>query len=1219
MPLGYVALFSLGIFAFLHLLAIPRIERQLRTDRSAAVIGKAGTLALLGFLRTVALVIGAMSVLILLAVASLRWTDTSTVRAIGPTIARAQRWRDNIEAFSPFWGWFVFLLLIVGMWILARRSGRNRVDRIFREAVETDLERLRQEREAGNWPILDPTSDMEKVLEKLQESHIYLAQLDKMEPQNLEEKTKLANFRETVERQMQQLQVLYSQLDVARRVQVKVDPDRVAYPPPEGWRQRVQYFLVSQGLMTSLRGGTRALFLAGYVLLVPALLGVQSGQIGDALTSRIVKLDDLRVTASQREAMEEWQEALRTGATPAIETPWTDEDEEAANTAAAQFENALSAMPQSGRILPTAYSVVPLRAQQIREQILRRAVASAPTSRLVEQPSFSEAPDLVEVERETLKAYEEAGTGRRPKTEAGRRMVRELRQVGDEYPGAWQRIKTSVRAGAASFQHPTTADDLSRMMLTRMMGMASEGAGGSGTELGRIVQQVDDLVGLDALRRAYPVRSRQYLSALLGGSPLDEAARLIMEEDPARPIWTEAEERHLKAVVSESIPRNPGRGLAENPPTLTVRPEAHVALQDAAEEASEVRRLLVPQGNRQAGVEIADALADYGDHFVGQRSNPKLTTHEALVQAWERGETGGISPTVFTEDGSTSLGGGGGGGGVGSGEGRGSGSRKASIPRTRTASFARARSFGGLRGFARVGGVLIGNEPSASKPLDFRDLRWKDEAGKLSLSLVNAQGVAVSVGAFRPTIVRQALTYVADGRPVTVTMVHAKPLAELKILLHPALVDTPLGCRAIEIDRFVDMLTGESSARENASLAVASHANLYTLAWAHRVKGIVESETASAMGALDGRIRGALAASFVEVQSQLSSPLVAIGAAKALRNSKILQDPKQSLIAAKPEFFDPTLVGYVKSCAAASSGGNLEKFGSCIEERTAGEITKYLPEPTNKWFLPPPEFQIWSGVREREYALDPTLSFLKPSGKGADAQLWPFDFMLQVAFTSAPLIQGQEDENYTDEKPWEFPSIAGAIRTEVLKGIQADGNRQSILNDMREFTVLQRLFRTALSGGLGERFPQEKLVALMDATKSQISKPSRTLRWNVRPGTLEFSLAASLESAAKELDGSASSEWMRRAVQSFRSCVALVRGTKDPVSISQPQWLSRCSFESFREKAKAAAEETSEPALTILGMINQATYTSGARKIRKDLGVQVDDRQALQRGICPAV
>ena len=154
--------------------------------------------------------------------------------------------------------------------------------------------------------------------------------------------------------------------------------------------------------------------------------------------------------------------------------------------------------------------------------------------------------------------------------------------------------------------------------------------------------------------------------------------------------------------------------------------------------------------------------------------------------------------------------------------------------------------------------------------------------------------------------------------------------------------------------------------------------------------------------------------------------------------------------------------------------------------------------------------------------------------------------------------------------------------------------------------------------GLGERFPQEKLVDLMDATKPNSPKVTRTLRWNVRPGELEFTLAGSLNSVVAEIDGSAEEGWMRLATQSFRGCAALIQDAKDPSSISQDQWLARCSFESFRDEV-LADESSSESARMIARMIELATYLGGARKIRKDLGVEVDDRQARQQRVCPAV
>jgi hypothetical protein len=52
------------------------------------------------------------------------------------------------------------------------------------------------------------------------------------------------------------------------------------------------------------------------------------------------------------------------------------------------------------------------------------------------------------------------------------------------------------------------------------------------------------------------------------------------------------------------------------------------------------------------------------------------------------------------------------------------------------------------------------------------------------------------------------------------------------------------------------------------------------------------------------------------------------------------------------------------------------------------------------------------------------------------------------------------------------------------------------MNDMREFTVLQRLFRLAFEGKLGDRFPLEALVELNKVKPHKPTAGIRTPVWN---------------------------------------------------------------------------------------------------------------------------
>src|SRR5262249_49678876 len=156
-----------------------------------------------------------------------------------------------------------------------------------------------------------------------------------------------------------------------------------------------------------------------------------------------------------------------------------------------------------------------------------------------------------------------------------------------------------------------------------------------------------------------------------------------------------------------------------------------------------------------------------------------------------------------------------------------------------------------------------------------------------------------------------------------------------------------------------------------------------------------------------------------------------------------------------------------------------------------------------------------SGVREREFGFSATEIFPAESESGAAL---PIDFMLQVAFTSAPdFREARPDEsetndaNRSDEHPWEFPTVRQRIHSIVLERVAEDPGTKRLLADSAEFVFLQRFFRLAFSGKLGQDFPIEKLEGLMAATATAATgTPSRTPRWNVRPAQQELRLGATL-------------------------------------------------------------------------------------------------------------
>jgi len=111
-------------------------------------------------------------------------------------------------------------------------------------------------------------------------------------------------------------------------------------------------------------------------------------------------------------------------------------------------------------------------------------------------------------------------------------------------------------------------------------------------------------------------------------------------------------------------------------------------------------------------------------------------------------------------------------------------------------------SFPRLHGHSGVGGVLIGRPPDAGR-LNGRDLTWTtDLKGQVTVDVVLADTV-VQVGPAQSETVAAALAYAADGRPTAATILNVIPTAAQRVLLHPALVNTPVGCRVVELDRLL--------------------------------------------------------------------------------------------------------------------------------------------------------------------------------------------------------------------------------------------------------------------------------------------------------------------------------------------------------------------------------------------------------------------------------
>jgi hypothetical protein len=513
--------------------------------------------------------------------------------------------------------------------------------------------------------------------------------------------------------------------------------------------------------------------------------------------------------------------------------------------------------------------------------------------------------------------------------------------------------------------------------------------------------------------------------------------------------------------------------------------------------------------------------------------------------------------------------------------------------RTAELKVARAGSFSLLRGFSRVGGVLIGESPeNPNDRADVRDIQWRFEGRNVVLVLTDGSGQRREFGPFDRSLVHQALAYAADGRPVAVTMTKARPLPQLKIHLHPSLVDTPLGCRVEQLDRLVDTYAGmQLPERQQITATYQQQLAVYNVAWSRR------------RAALATAMRPDEAAKVKEGADRVARSWRSL-AAKGLKQPGLFDDP--SVLRRKPEFFDPEVVKAARSCRGAGAA----RFEECVEEKftSSSALKERDKKALRRWFDPPAGFEPWSGVRERKFRITSDLSFLRaPAANTDEGRLWPFDFIVQIAFTSAPVsLPDKQQDQYVDRQPVEFEKIRPAITKLVAEGIDRSGFRP-MFEDLRNFTVLQRMFRAALNGSLGERFPMEKLSRLEAETAGGIPY-FHTARWNGSVvGQFEFRLRLAAQASRTE-------PWMSSAAARAQLCLsALSRG-----GLGGPA----CDFDVFRgaaERACPAGYGRTTPGCLWAYVVEASEAMPRYVRMESAFGVIEDQQEGGAGRACPAL
>lgn len=695
------------------------------------------------------------------------------------------------------------------------------------------------------------------------------------------------------------------------------------------------------------------------------------------------------------------------------------------------------------------------------------------------------------------------------------RMRERIRAIRRENAAAWEAIKHALPQRAA-FATQAARADLYRAMSGELYRTAFSAPA---VELGA----------------AYEAHASHYMAELARGGDLD-AARTSAFDKHGGHYWTTGTQVNLASMQQhmdgEGHPLD--RALRDRPPTLHASPHSTAQIEAA-------QRILadMPASHRSA-----QALYGFSDLAPGHLGD-ELRTPAGRTAARLEPRTTGSSTTHASS----------------------------------STAFQRSRSYASLRGFSRVGGVLIGRPPESDKSqADVVDIGWEHPTVDRILLILKARdGNVHRFGPYSNTLVLQGLTYAADQRPLAVTMITATPVPDLKIITHPALVDSAAGCHAVAIDRVADEATSRAAYRRHAEETVHGALAAYRLAWAAAMAPLVPKE-------FSGEEQRVVARVVERTQAEGWRELLPVYAQvrAALNNDAALP------LKAKPEFYDGKLVKQLIACADAQS--TVDGLGNCLRTQATGHTADALMKRL-------PEFQIWSGVREVPYSIDSKLDFLRPSGS-ASRELWPFDFVLQTAFTRQGLIGDQE---VVDMQPWEFPLVHDRLVADVVQLLRTNAQRRTVLAVMRDFTVVQRLFRAALAGQLGEDFPLQKLGNLSRELNARrgMRATFKTPRWNLRP--MEAMYAQSFGQMTKEASP-ALQPLMQSTVRALTVCVA--SGGADAAG---------CRFDGLKQQAANFRAESGTAADAALA--RELHGALGVLELRRVLGVHQPENRAGD--MCP--
>jgi hypothetical protein len=449
MGLLQAAAASFGFYVLLQFVVIPKLTRNISEAKAPNAFSLLAALLIAELARAATLIATASLGLVI----GLLWlipkfASFGSQHQLARGFEFLRHLREQIEHLDKWWGILTIGLLGLALWFAVRREAKHQASK----AVETAFEKLKSDAQTNGLPDLPATPEMLAAEAEIEKRRARIEEIasNTSNATSQSDNPELARLISEIET----IHTWHTHLDITRRLDVgQAITTKIK---PEFGGEKSHPLLLSAGFFKLISSASRALTIASLVLLAPALIAVASGEISDVAQSAIVRVHDLILKQTIKEAEESWSQALASGPE---KQELSKADEALIDQLSQQFQTYVQ-QQNSGLVRGSVEIGRRLVQNSARERILQNFAASKPDAVVVKGAASGRIPQS-EVNRYLVGAISSDQSLRNGVSEQFKKELSE--QAKHAKPQAWEAFRAKATQALRTAAAPKASELSSKL------------------------------------------------------------------------------------------------------------------------------------------------------------------------------------------------------------------------------------------------------------------------------------------------------------------------------------------------------------------------------------------------------------------------------------------------------------------------------------------------------------------------------------------------------------------------------------------------------------------------------------------------------------------------------------------------------------------------------------------------------------------------------------